>query len=163
AGPSGEFMPILYMIVQKHGYDGLAVATILAGLMLITMGLFKLGSMIKFIPYPVTTGFTAGIALIIFSSQMKDFFGLQMGNPPPEFVGKWYAYVEAFRQHGISYYATGIALGGVAVIGVLRKFAPRLPGAIVAVILAAAVVSIFHLDDAGRFGNHAVATIGSKF
>ena len=64
AGPTGAFMPILYAIVQKHGYDGLAVATLMAGLILITMGLFKLGSMIKFIPYPVTTGFTAGIALI---------------------------------------------------------------------------------------------------
>src|SRR5262245_10515283 len=122
AGPTGAFMPILYAIVQKHGYDGLAVATIMAGIILIVLGLAKLGSMIKFIPYPVTTGVTTGIAVIIFSSQMKDFFGLQMGNPPPEFVAKWYAYVDACRQHGISYYATAIALGGVIVIGMVRKF-----------------------------------------
>src|SRR5436305_8201420 len=78
AGPTGAFMPILYAIVQKHGYDGLCVATVMAGVILILIGLFRLGSMIKFIPYPVTTGFTAGIAVIIFSSQMKDFFGLKM-------------------------------------------------------------------------------------
>src|SRR5438034_787251 len=143
AGPTGAFMPILYAIVQKHGYDGLAVATLMAGAILMVMGLFKLGSMIKFIPYPVTTGFTAGIAVIIFSSQMKDLFGLTMGAPAPDFLAKWYAYVDSFRRHGISYYATGIALGGVLVIGSLRKFAPRIPGAIVAVILAAAIVSIF--------------------
>src|SRR5437763_5421012 len=88
AGPTGAFMPILYSIVQRHGYEGLAVATVMAGAILIFMGVAKLGSMIKFIPYPVTTGFTTGIAVIIFSSQMKDFFGLSMPNPPPEFVGK---------------------------------------------------------------------------
>src|SRR3954451_16137230 len=125
AGPTGAFMPILYAIVQKHGYDGLAVATLMAGVILIVMGVFKLGSMIKFIPYPVTTGFTAGIAVIIFSSQMKDFFGLQMGNAPPEFVKKWAAYWTAFRLRGVNGYATGIAVGGVVVIGLLRMFAPR--------------------------------------
>jgi SulP family sulfate permease len=163
AGPTGAFMPILYTIVEKHGYDGLAVATLMAGVILIVLGLAKLGSMIKFIPYPVTTGFTAGIAVIIFSSQMKDFFGLQMGNAPPEFVKKWAAYWVAFQLHGLNWYATGIALGGVVVIGGLRKFAPRVPGPIVAVILASAVVAIFHLDDASRFGDAAIATIGSKF
>src|SRR5262244_2844202 len=89
AGPTGAFMPILYAIVQKHGYDGLAVSALMAGAILIVMGLFKLGSMIKFIPYPVTTGFTAGIAVIIFSSQMKDLFGLTMGAPAPDFLAKW--------------------------------------------------------------------------
>src|SRR5687767_11845656 len=98
AGPTGAFMPILYLIVQRHGYDGLAIATVMAGVILIVLGIAKLGSMIKFIPYPVTTGFTAGIAVIIFSTQMKDFFGLRMdGAPPPEFVGKWHAYWQAFR------------------------------------------------------------------
>src|SRR5262245_541709 len=99
AGPTGAFMPILYTIVQKHGYDGLAVATLMAGVILIVMGLFKLGSMIKFIPYPVTTGFTAGIAVIIFSSQMKDLFGLTMRAPAPEFIAKWKGYIDAFRAH----------------------------------------------------------------
>jgi SulP family sulfate permease len=163
AGPTGAFMPILYAIVAKHGYDGLAVATLMAGVILIILGIARLGSMIKFIPYPVTTGFTAGIAVIIFSSQMKDFFGLQMGNAPPEFFKKWATYWVAFQLHGISWYSTGIALGGVILIGGFRKFAPRIPGPIVAVILASAVVAIFHLDDKSRFGDYAVATIGSKF
>ncbi len=163
AGPTGAFMPILYLIVQEHGYEGLAVATVMAGAFLIMMGLAKLGGMIKFIPYPVTTGFTAGIAVIIFSSQMKDFFGLQMGNPPPEFVGKWAHYIHAFREHGISPYATGIAIGGVLVIGILRKLAPRVPGMIVAVVLASLVVAMVGLDDVSRYGEQAVATIGSKF
>src|SRR5688572_29754404 len=150
-------MPILYLIVQKHGYDGLAIATVMAGVILLILGIAKLGSMIKFIPYPVTTGFTAGIAVIIFSSQMKDFFGLRMGAPPPDFVEKWYAYALAFRAHGVNTFATAIALGGVAVIALLRRFAPRIPGAIVAVILASVVVTAFNLESKG------VETIGSKF
>ncbi len=163
AGPTGAFMPILYLIVERHGYDGLAVATVMAGAILVVMGLAKLGGMIKFIPYPVTTGFTAGIAVIIFSSQMKDFFGLEMGNPPPEFVEKWAHYVQAFREHGINSHATGIALGGVLVIWLLRKIAPRVPGMIVVVVLASLVVAGLGLDDATRYGDQAVATIGSKF
>src|SRR5881227_3737849 len=122
AGPTGAFMPILYAIVQRHGYDGLAVATLMAGAILMVMGLFKLGSMIKFIPYPVTTGFTAGIAVIIFSSQMKDFFGLKMDAPPPEFIAKWWSYLAAVRQYGVNSFATTIAVGGLAVIVALRKF-----------------------------------------
>lgn len=157
AGPTGAFMPILYLIVEKHGYEGLAIATVMAGIILIVLGIAKLGSMIKFIPYPVTTGFTSGIAVIIFSSQMKDFFGLEMGNPPPDVVGKWYVYGIAFRENGINWYATAIALGGVAVIALLRRFAPRIPGAIVAVILASIAVAAFNLEGKG------VETIGSKF
>ena len=156
AGPTGAFMPILYLIVQKHGYDGLAIATVMAGVILLILGIARLGSMIKFIPYPVTTGFTAGIAVIIFSSQMKDFFGLRMGAQPPDFIEKWYAYVEAFKAHGINSYATAIAVGGVAIIALLRRFAPRIPGAIVAVILASLAVSLWNLEAKG------VETIGSS-
>src|SRR5947207_3652666 len=163
AGPTGAFMPILYAVVQKHGYDGLAVATLMAGAILMIMGLFKLGSMIKFIPYPVTTGFTAGIAVIIFSSQIKDLFGLTMGAPAPDFLAKWKGYIDAFRLHGINTYATIIGVGGIVVIGTLRRFAPRVPGAIVAVILAACAIAVFHLDDKTRFGTMAVETIGTKF
>jgi SulP family sulfate permease len=163
AGPTGAFMPILYLIVQKHGYEGLVVSTVMAGVILLLLGLVKLGGMIKFIPYPVTTGFTAGIAVIIFSSQMKDFFGLKMDNPSPEFIWKWVEYAHAFKAHGINPSATVIALGGLVVIGVLRKFAPQIPGMIVAIILASAAVAVLHLDDPGRWGGHALATIGTKF
>jgi SulP family sulfate permease len=163
AGPTGAFMPILYVIVQKHGYEGLAVATVMAGAILIAMGIFKLGSMIKFIPYPVTTGFTSGIAVIIFSSQMKDFFGLTMDAPPPEFAAKWTSYLAAVRQHGVNPTSTIIALAGLAVIVTLRKPAPRIPGTIIAVILASAAVAILHLDDTKIWGERAIATIGTKF
>lgn len=163
AGPTGAFMPILYLIVQRHGYEGLAVATVMAGVILIIMGLAKFGGMIKFIPYPVTTGFTAGIAVIIFSSQMKDFFGLQMGNPPPEFVGKWAHYVYAVRESGVNPYATGIAIAGVLVIWLVRKFAPRVPGMIVAVVLGSLAVAMLDLESVSKHGEYAVSTIGSKF
>lgn len=164
AGPTGAFMPILYVITQNHGIEGLAVATVMAGVILILLGVMKLGSMIKFIPYPVTTGFTAGIAVIIFSSQMRDFFGLRMDQPvPADFLEKWIAYWEAFRAHGVNPWSTGLAVGGVVVIGVLRKMAPRVPGTIVAVILASVLVWLMQLDDPTRWGPMHVETIGTKF
>ena len=94
-GPTGAFVVIVYGIVAKHGYDGLVVCTLLAGVILIILGLTRMGALIKFIPYPVVTGFTAGIAVIIFSSQVKDFLGLRMGAVPPDFIEKWNAYRES--------------------------------------------------------------------
>ncbi len=94
-GPTGAFIVIVYGIVEKYGYDGLATATLLAGGLLIAMGLARLGTVIKFIPYPVTVGFTAGIALIILVGQVRDFFGLQMEKVPAEFSEK----VAAFAEH----------------------------------------------------------------
>lgn len=159
AGPTGAFMPILYLIVQQHGYDGLCIAAVMAGIILLLMGAFKLGSLIKFIPYPVTTGFTAGIAIIIFATQIKDLFGLSMDKPAPaDFVGKWQAYHAAFVAHGVNVAATSVGIGGIVLIMLLRRFIPRLPGAIVAVILASVVVSVFHLDT-----SYGVETINSKF
>jgi len=163
AGPTGAFMPILYQIVSQYGYDGLAIATLMAGVMLILMGIAKLGSMIKFIPYPVTTGFTSGIAVIIFSSQMKDLFGLQMGTPASEFVYKWVDYAHAFWMHGVNPLTTTIGIGGILIIGMFRRFIPRVPGPIVAVVVAAAVVTLLHLDDKVRWGDWSVATIGTQF
>src|SRR5213596_2753256 len=91
-GPTGAFVVIVYAIVQRYGVDGLAAATLLAGVILAGFGLARLGGAIKFIPYPVTIGFTSGIALIIFSGEVKDFLGLRMGTVPPEFVEKWRAF-----------------------------------------------------------------------
>src|SRR5207253_218621 len=90
-GPTGAFVVIVYAIVQRHGVEGLAAATMMAGAILVIFGVVRLGGAIKFIPYPVTIGFTSGIALIIFSSQVKDFLGLRMGAVPADFVGKWQA------------------------------------------------------------------------
>lgn len=97
-GPTGAFVVIVYGIVSKFGYDGLVICTILAGLILIFLGLARMGALIKFIPYPVITGFTAGIAVIIFSSQVKDFLGLKMGSVPADFSDKWAAYAEHIRS-----------------------------------------------------------------
>jgi SulP family sulfate permease len=91
-GPTGAFVVIVYGVVQRYGYDGLAAATLIAGALLVVMGFTRMGAVIKFIPYPVTVGFTAGIALIIFSSQFRDLFGLQMGDVPAHFIEKWGAY-----------------------------------------------------------------------
>ena len=88
-GPTGAFIVIVYGVIQEFGVTGLAIATLIAGVMLILMGVFKLGSIIKFIPYPVVVGFTSGIALTIFTTQIKDLFGMQTGALPGDFVGKW--------------------------------------------------------------------------
>ncbi|HWV57367.1 MAG TPA: SulP family inorganic anion transporter, partial [Longimicrobiales bacterium] len=91
-GPTGAFVVLVYGVVQQHGLDGLFLATLMAGAMLVIMGLARMGAAIKFIPYPVVTGFTAGIAVIIFSTQVKDLLGLQMGDVPAQFVEQWRAY-----------------------------------------------------------------------
>ncbi len=144
AGPTGAFVPVLFAIVAKHGYEGLAIATFMAGVILIIMGLVRLGGMIKFIPYPVTTGFTSGIAVIIFSGTIKDFFGLHTAAVPAEFIAKWLAYAKAY--HTINWTTTALAVGAVLFIGVMRKWAPRIPGAIIAVVVTAIIVAVFQLD-----------------
>lgn len=156
AGPTGAFMPILFAIIAKQGYQGLAIATIMAGVILIIMGLAKLGSLIKYIPYPVTTGFTTGIAVIIFSQQIKDIFGLHIAVVPPEFIEKWYFYIVNF--HTINLVSTAIGVGSVILLMVLRKAAPRVPAAIIIVVLAAVLAAVLNLN--GRYG---VETIQSRF
>ena len=143
-GPTGEFIVIVYGVATQFGYAGLATATLMAGILVILMGVFRFGSLIKFIPYPVTTGFTSGIALIIFSSQVKEFLGLTMKAVPPDFVGQWRAYA----THLASWNPTTAMVGGgsLLLLIVLRRFAPRVPGAIVAVVVAALAVRLLHLD-----------------
>jgi sulfate permease, SulP family len=151
-GPTGAFIVIVYGIVQKYGVDGLTVATLMAGFILVLMGLLRLGSVIKFIPYPLIVGFTSGIALIIFSSQVKDFFGLKMGDVPADFLEKWKAYFEHFGF--ISLYAILISIATVLITVYFSKLSRRIPGSLVAILLATAAVTIFHLP---------VETIGSRF
>ncbi len=152
-GPTGAFVVIVGSIAAKYGYSGLATATIMAGIIIIAMGLCRFGAMIKFIPYPVTTGFTSGIAVIIFSQQIKDFLGLRMGEPPSDFVEKWRSYF-VHAMH-VTPATCAIGFGSLAVIVLMRRFVPRVPGMIVAVVLASCAVSLLNLSD--------VATIGSKF
>ncbi|HYK55864.1 MAG TPA: SulP family inorganic anion transporter, partial [Flavisolibacter sp.] len=151
-GPTGAFIVIVYGIVQQYGVNGLIIATFLAGIMLMLMGFARFGSVIKFIPYPLIVGFTTGIAVIIFSSQMKDFFGLDMGAVPADFIGKWQAYFHHFST--ISWYAVAIGLGTILIIAFFSKITHVVPGSLVAILVATVAVQLFHLP---------VETIGSRF
>lgn len=151
-GPTGAYMVIVYGIVMKYGVEGLILATIMAGIMIMLMGLFKLGSVIKFIPHTIITGFTSGIALTIFSSQVKDFFGLQMDVVPAEFVGKWEAMFHAFPT--FQWQTLGIGLLALGIIVFWPKHKIKIPGSLGALVVATLIVQFFHLD---------VPTIGSKF
>jgi SulP family sulfate permease len=150
-GPTGAFVVIVYGIVQQYGVAGLTIATIMAGLILIGLGLARLGGAIKFIPYPVTAGFTAGIAVIIFTSQLKDFLGLRMGPLPASFVEKWQAYAGAGAVHLPT---VGVALGSLLVIAVWPRIGRRIPGPFVALVLATIAVQLFGIP---------VETIGQRF
>ena len=151
-GPTGAFIVIVYGIVGKYGYDGLATATLIAGFILLTMAFLRVGAYIKFIPYPVTIGFTSGIALIIFTGQIKDFFGLEMDSLPAGFVGK----IQAYAQHigDMNPWAAGIALFSLALLIIWPKFIRKIPASLVAIILCTAAVKIFNIP---------VETIESRF
>ncbi|MBU6382914.1 MAG: sulfate permease [Verrucomicrobia bacterium] len=151
-GPVGAFIVILYDIIQRNGYEGLAVSTLIASVILVLMGLFRLGSWIKYIPHPLVVGFTTGLAVIIFSSQIKDFFGLKMGTPPAPFVEKWAAYIHAFPTLHLPTLFLGLAT--LAVILLIRKFIPRLPWGIGSIAVATLAVYVLDLD---------VETIQSRF
>jgi sulfate permease, SulP family len=151
-GPTGAFVVLVFDIVHRHGLDGLALCTLMAGAMLLIMGLAKLGSAIKYIPYPVITGFTSGIAVIIFSSQIKDLLGLRMATVPSEMVEKWAAYIE--HMSTISWTALGISGLCIGLIAFLRWLSPRIPGALIAMLVATALVQV---------AGWQVETIGSRF
>ncbi len=151
-GPTGAFVVIVSGIVAQYGYAGLAWCTLLAGGILILFGVFRLGGLIRFIPFPVTTGFTSGIAVVIFSTQIKDLLGLRMSTVPAGFIPKWEAYFHALGT--VSAAGTAIGLGTVLVIALLHHWTPRLPGMLIAMVLATAAVALFHLD---------VETIGGRF
>ncbi|MBU0745040.1 MAG: STAS domain-containing protein [Gammaproteobacteria bacterium] len=151
-GPTGAFVVVIYTVIAHHGYDGLIMATLLAGLFMIIAGYTKLGQLIKFIPYPVIVGFTAGIAVIIASSQVKDFFGLTIAQPPVDFIHKWQSYFEALNTTC----PTAIIIGvlALAIILLLRHYAPKWPGYLIAIGICAVIVAAFHLP---------IETIGSRF
>lgn len=151
-GPSSTFIVILYGIMLRQGFEGMLMATLMAGVILIFFGFAGLGTYIKYIPYPVVTGLTTGIAVVIFSSQIKDFLGLQMGNVPIDFIEKWTAYWGYIKTWDPT--ALGIGIGTLAIILYFRRFRPRFPGAIIALILAGLATWIFHID---------VPTVGSRF
>ena len=151
-GPTGAFIVIVYGIVQQYGVNGLIIATFIAGIMLMIMGFARFGSVIKFIPHPLIVGFTTGIAVIIFSSQMKDFFGLGMGTVPADFIQKWQAYFHHLST--FNWYAVAIGAGTILIISFFLKITHIIPGSLIAILLATIAVQLFHLP---------VETIGSRF
>ena len=151
-GPTGAFIVIVYGIIAQYGLEGLAIATFMAGLILIMMGLFRLGTVIKFIPYPIVVGFTAGIALTIFSTQVNDFLGLGLTNVPSEFLPKWGLY---FRSMGaIDWTTLAVALGSLAIIILAPMVSKKLPGALLAILIVTPLVYFLDLP---------VETIGARF
>ena len=118
-GPTGAFIIIIYGIIQQYGFEGLTIATLLAGVFLILFGILHLGTIIKYIPYPIVVGFTSGIALTIFTTQIKDLLGLTMTSVPSDFIEKWIAYFSAFPT--IDWWSAGVGIGSVAVIALWPK------------------------------------------
>lgn len=152
AGPTGAFVVIVYGIVGQHGIDGLILATFIAGVFLVVMGLLKFGSFLRYVPYPVITGFTSGIAVVLFSTQVNDFLGLGLANIPGDFFGKWKLYIA--NLHAVNLQAFGVGLFALAILIFWPKKIKLLPSYLVALVGATLAVKIFNLD---------VATIGSTF
>ncbi|HPH86778.1 MAG TPA: sulfate permease [Ferruginibacter sp.] len=151
-GPTGAFIVIVYGIVQQYGVNGLIIATFMAGIMLIIMGIARLGAVIKFIPHPLIIGFTSGIALLIFSTQVKDFLGLQMNQVPPDFIDKWISYFNHITT--VNWESFLIAGGTVFIIQAWPYITHKIPGSLIAILVSTAVVQWLHLP---------AETIGSRF
>jgi SulP family sulfate permease len=151
-GPTGAFVVIVYGIVQQYGVGGLTIATLMAGVILIGFGLARFGAAIRFIPHPVITGFTSGIAVIIASGEIKDALGLRMGAVPAEFIERFQQYAQHFGT--INWAATAICIGTVAIIMLWPRVSRRIPGTLVALLAATVVARLAHLD---------METIGSRF
>ncbi len=151
-GPTGAFIIIVFGIVQEHGVDGLTIATFMAGFLIMGLGFLKLGNYLKFIPYPLIVGFTSGIAVVIFSTQIKDFFGLPLETVPADFAQKWNVYFQ--HIHSLNWIALAIALGTVLIATQFYRISKRIPGSLVAIVLATFLVYEFDLP---------VDTIESRF
>ncbi|MBK9177463.1 MAG: STAS domain-containing protein [Flavobacteriales bacterium] len=150
-GPTGAFIVIVYGIVQEHGLAGLTMATFMAGLLLIAMGLLRFGALLRYFPHTLIVGFTTGIAVIIFSAQINDLFGLRIAQVPAGFVEKWPVY---FRSSGIDSTSAAIGLGTIAVTVLSGRFIKLVPGSLIAIVLATVASQVLHLP---------VDTIGSRF
>ncbi|MBN2300556.1 MAG: sulfate permease [Acholeplasmataceae bacterium] len=152
AGPTGAFMIIVLGIIEVYGFDGLVIATLMAGIIMIFLGLLKMGSVVKFIPYPIITGFTSGIALVIFSSQINDFFGMNILDLSPHFSGKWIQFFSNINR--IDLVTMSIGFLSLTIIIIWPKINRRIPGTLIAIIFTSLIVYFFNLD---------IATIGSKY
>jgi SulP family sulfate permease len=142
-GPTGAFIIILYGIIQQYGIDGLVISTMMAGFILVGFGIFKLGNLLKYFPHPLIVGFTSGIALVIFSTQIKDALGLNISKLPADFFEKWQVYFEHINN--INFYALSITLATIFITVNFKKINAKIPGSFVALILLTLLVQIFHL------------------
>ena len=158
-GPTGAFIVIIYGIIQEYGVEGLMVATLLAGVMLIALGVFRLGTVIKFIPYPIIVGFTSGIAVTIFTTQIADIFGLRFGGEaiPGDFIGKWMLYARHFDT--VNWWNAGVSVLSIAVIALTPLFSKKVPGSLVAIIVV--TVGVYFLKMYA--GVTEIDTIGDRF
>ena len=158
-GPTGAFIVIIYGIIQEYGISGLTVATLMAGVLLILLGVFKLGAVIKFIPYPIIVGFTSGIALTIFTTQIADIFGLQFNGEkvPGDFIGKWLLYFKHFDT--VNWWNAIVSFASVFIIAITPKFSKKIPGSLVAIVLVTAVVYLMKMYG----GITCIDTIGDRF
>lgn len=158
-GPTGAFIVIVYGVIQQYGISGLTVATIIAGVLLVLLGVFKLGTVIKFIPYPVVVGFTSGIAVTIFTTQMTDVFGLSFGGEtvPGDFIGKWMLYFKHFNT--VNWWNFIVSVTSVIIIAITPKISKKIPGSLVAIILV--TIGVWCLKS--FFGIDSIDTIGDRF
>ena len=158
-GPTGAFIVIIYGIIQQYGIEGLMVATMMAGVLLIILGIFKLGTIIKFIPYPIVVGFTSGIAVTIFTTQIADIFGLQFGDEkvPGDFIGKWILYFHHFDS--VNWWNALVSIVSIVIIALTPKFSKKIPGSLVAIILVTVAVWLMKMYG----GITCIDTIGDRF
>ena len=156
-GPTGAFIIIIYGIIQKYGFEGLTIATLMAGLFLVLFGLLRLGTIIKYIPYPIVVGFTSGIAVTIFTTQIKDLFGLTLPSNPSDFIEKWGVYLQNFNT--IDPWCALIGVASVVIIAVTPRFSKNIPGSLIAIILMT-IVALLLKNFAGVLS---IETIGDRF
>lgn len=156
-GPTGAFIIIIYGIIQQYGIEGLTIATLMAGAFLVLFGLLRLGTIIKYIPYPIIVGFTSGIAVTIFTTQIKDLFGLQITNIPSDFIEKWGAYAQNINT--IDIWSALIGILSVIIIAIMPRFSKKIPGSLVAII----VMTILALVLKNTLGITSIETIGDRF
>lgn len=158
-GPTGAFIVIIYGIIQEYGVEGLMVATLMAGVLLVVLGVFRLGTVIKFIPYPIIVGFTSGIAVTIFTTQIADVFGLRFGGEaiPGDFIGKWMLYARHFDT--VNWWNVVVSLVSIGIIALTPKFSKKIPGSLVAIVVV--TLGAYFLKLYG--GVTAIDTIGDRF
>lgn len=158
-GPTGAFIVIIYGIIQQYGEAGLIVATLMAGVILILLGVFKLGAVIKFIPYPIIVGFTSGIAVTIFTTQIADVFGLNFGGEkvPGDFIGKWLVYFRHFDT--VNWWNTVVSIASIVIIAITPKFSKKIPGSLIAITVVTVAVYLMKMYG----GIDCIDTIGDRF